>query len=437
MCIGIRKEDKYKYERRVALTPEYIALLKKEHKYDFIVQPSETRIFTDEEFKQAGAIVQDDISKCNVIFGIKETPVKFLQPRKTYVFFSHTIKGQAHNMPMLMKLMDLQCNLIDYERIIDEEGRRLIFFGKFAGYAGTINSLWALGLRLKSQGIITPFLKLQQTYKYTSLEEAKHSISTIGQEIIDKGLPKEISPLIIGITGYGNVSAGTQEILSFLPIKEIYPEELLKLHSKSKLPNNIIYKVVFKEKDLSIRKDGTDFNLQDYYKNPHLYRNNFRQYVPHLSVLLNCIYWTKDYPRIISKSFLNELYSKGEPKLKVIGDISCDVGGSIECTVKATEIGNPIFVYNPLDDEIKDGYEGNGILVMSVDILPSELPRESSEGFSSVLINFIKPIVEANYNVSFDKLALPNSVKNGMILHNGELTPNYKYLEKYLDLTQD
>jgi hypothetical protein len=33
--------------------------------------------------------------------GIKEVPVEYLIPAKKYLFFSHTHKGQTHNMPML------------------------------------------------------------------------------------------------------------------------------------------------------------------------------------------------------------------------------------------------------------------------------------------------------------------------------------------------
>ncbi|MDP4267255.1 MAG: bifunctional lysine ketoglutarate reductase /saccharopine dehydrogenase family protein [Bacteroidota bacterium] len=433
ICIGIRREDKYKFEKRVALTPEYIDYLKNKYGYDFIVQPSNNRIFKDEEFIKSGARIQDDLSECKVIFGVKEMPVKFFEEDKTYVFFSHTIKCQPYNMPMLMKMMDLKCNLIDYEKIVDEEGRRLIFFGKYAGYAGTINTLWSLGLRLNHKGIKTPFLKLKQTHNYNSLEEARKVMSELGQEIIEKGLPKELCPFVIGITGYGNVSCGAQDILNLLPTKEISPEELLELKGREDLPNNIIYRVIFKEKDISVRRDGKEFVLEDYYKNPSLFKNNFRQYVPQLSVLLNCMYWTKEYPRIISKAFLSEIFSNGEPKLQAIGDISCDVNGSVECTVEATEIENPIYVYNPSEEDVTYGYEGEGMLVMAVDILPSELPREASESFSKVLINFLKPIAEADYKVNFNDLQLPMSLKNGMILHKGELTPSYKYIENCLD----
>ena len=103
MKIGIRREDKSKWERRVALTPEHVALLKDKYGIQMVVQPSEIRIFSDDEYKNAGAIIQEDLSECPVIFGVKEMPSSFFLPGKTYVFFSHVIKGQLYNMKMLQR----------------------------------------------------------------------------------------------------------------------------------------------------------------------------------------------------------------------------------------------------------------------------------------------------------------------------------------------
>ena len=135
-------------------------------------------------------------------------------------------------MPMLKKMIENKCSLIDYECIVDENNKRLIFFGRFAGLAGMTNSLWAFGLRMKHLGIETPFLQLNQTHTYFSLEEVKKVIANIGNEITQKGLPKEILPLTIGITGYGNVSKGAQEILELLPTIEISPSDLLVLKNE-------------------------------------------------------------------------------------------------------------------------------------------------------------------------------------------------------------
>ncbi len=430
--IGIRHEDKYLMERRVAILPKHVKKLI-EDGLEIQVQTSPKRIFIDDEFAAAGAKIVNELNEAPVIFGIKEIPLDFFEGGKTYVFFSHVVKGQPYNMPMLKKMMEKKVNLIDYEKVEDEMGRRLIFFGMFAGLAGMINSLWSLGQRLMEYGYHTPFLKINQSHKYVSLEVAKQIISEVGQEIAENGLPKELTPLTIGFTGYGNVSNGAQEIAGLLPIKEISPQELLLLKDRKDIPNNVLYKVVFKEWDLSAPKeDGYEFDLQDYYDHPEKYKSVFGQYIPHLTVLMNCMYWDKRYPRIVTKDYLEKLFSKGRPGLTVIGDITCDQEGSIECTHKGTEIEDPVFVYNPFTREPTMGFKGDGILIMAVDILPSELPRESSVAFSNVLYKYIKAIAGADYNTSFEKIDIPNPIKKAMILHKGELTPNYKYIEQYL-----
>lgn len=432
--IGIRHEDKYAMERRAPLTPRHVEKLVKNKKLDIIVQHSDKRVFTEEEYLKAGAKMAKDLKKCSVIFGVKEMPVTFFEEDKTYIFFSHVIKGQSYNMPMLRKMMEMRCNLIDYEKIVDEQGKRLIFFGRYAGLAGMINTLWSLGLRLKEAGFKTPFTQIKQAHTYASLEDAKKAISAVGQEIAENGLPEELRPFTVAFTGYGNVSGGAQEIMGLLPVKEISPEKLLALKRRAHLPNNLIYKIVYKEKDLAEPIDPeAEFDLQDYYANPQNYRSTFDKYVPHLDMLVNCIYWDKRYPRLITKDYMEKLYSKGTPKLKVIGDISCDVNGSVEFTEKATEIEDPIFVYHPESRTYTMGHKGDGILIMAVDILPSELPRDSSDGFADVLTNFVKPIADCDFSEEFEDLDLPRPIKKGLILHKGKLTPEFEYLEEFVN----
>lgn len=431
--IGIRHETKYTSERRAPLTPKHVKWLVDHQKLDLVVQSSDKRIFTEEEYIKAGAKIAKDLKKCSVIFGVKEMPESFFEPEKTYIFFSHVIKGQSYNMPMLKRMMELNCNLIDYERIVDEQNKRLIFFGRYAGMAGMINTLWAFALRLKQYGYDSKLLKIKQAHLYHSLDEARADISAIGQLIAENGIPSELMPAVVGFTGYGNVSNGAQEILGLLPVKEITPEKLLTLKARKKLPNNIIYKVIFKEEHLSKPIDpNATFDLQDYYTNPQNYKSQFEQYIPHLTILMNCMYWNARYPRIVTKDYLEKLYTKGRPKLTVIGDISCDPDGAIECTHEGTLIEDPLFVYNPFTRKPTMGHEGEGMLVMAVDILPSELPRDSSNGFGDALLHFVKPITIADYNLPFEDLDLPRAIKKALILHKGKLTPDYEYLQEFL-----
>ena len=428
--IGIRYEDKYAMERRVALVPDHVRELIQKG-LQFEVEKSDKRVFKDHEYAAAGAELVDKIKKADVILGVKEMPIDIFEEHKTYIFFSHTIKGQPYNMPLLRRMIEKKVNLIDYERITDEKGRRLIFFGRFAGLAGMINSLWSLGQRWKEKGYETPFLHIQQTHHYDSLEEAKAAVQHVADEIKTKGLPDELLPIVVGITGYGHVSKGAQEILDILPVKEITPAELV--NESYKKDNALIYKVVFEEKHLSRPLEpGKAFVLQEYYDHPERFEGMFEQYIPHLTVLMNCMYWDDRYPRIVTKDYLEKLFSQGEPKLTVIGDVTCDPDGSVECTHKGTEIEDPVFVYNPFTRQPTMGFRGEGLLVMAVDILPSELPRESSQAFSDALAGFMPDIAKADFEVPFAELKLPLPVKNGMILHNGELTPHHQYMKEYL-----
>ena len=206
---GIRLEDKYELERRVPLVPEDVKKLTGSG-LKVIVQKCGKRIFKNEEYEAAGAVLADNMDDADVIFGVKEVTIPSFEDNKTYIFFSHIIKGQSYNMPMLRKMIEKKVNLIDYEKVADDNNRRLIFFGNFAGLAGMINSLWSAGLRYEHLGINTPFLKLKQARTYNSLSEAKEVLKDISNDIAENGLPEELCPFVVGFTGYGNVSKGAQ-----------------------------------------------------------------------------------------------------------------------------------------------------------------------------------------------------------------------------------
>ena len=431
-CIGIRREDKSRWERRTPLTPAAVHKLV-EQGVQVLLQPSPTRAYRDEEFLAAGAIVQEDLSACPVVFGVKEIPPAFFQAGGAYVFFAHVIKGQPHNMPMLRRMLELGCTLIDYERVTDEKGRRVIFFGRHAGLAGTIETLWALGKRLAWRGIETPFARLRHAWEYHDLAEARAAIEAIRGEIRRDGLPAAVTPLTIGVTGYGNVGKGAWEILDLLPIQVVEPWELAAITAGSNGSRHMVYGTTFREEHMVAPKDDLQpFDCQRYYECPDNFRPIFAEFLPHLTVMINGIYWDARYPRLVTRDGLRQLAEAGPLRLQVIGDISCDIEGSVEITVKATDPGQPVFVYDPLTGAVQDGYEGEGVVVMAVDILPSELPRDASESFSAALLEYVPAIASADYTVPVAELNLPPEIKRAVMAHRGELTPAYRYLQQYL-----
>jgi alpha-aminoadipic semialdehyde synthase len=264
------------------------------------------------------------------------------------------------------------------------------------------------------------------------LNELKHVMAEVAIQIREEGLPASLLPFICGFTGYGNVSNGAQEILDILPVTEIPPEGIFKVFENPS-PTKV-YKVVFKEKDMvEPRQPGSLFDLQDYYDRPEKYRSQFDVYLPCLTVLMNCIFWNPRYPRVVTRNSIRALsHSSGEQRLRVIGDISCDLEGSIEFNKKITDPDSPIYVYNAVDDIISDGYKGDGVVVMSIDNLPCELPRESSTEFSHVLKRFIPGFLSSDFSQEFFQCGLPLPLKKAVILYHGDLTSNYQYLSKYL-----
>ncbi len=433
--IGIRREDKNPWEKRVPLIPSHVREIMHNHPLEIWLQPSSIRIFPDREYLSEGARIEKDLSACSIILAIKEIPLHFFKEERVYMFFSHTIKGQAHNMPMLKRMIDLRCSLIDYEKIENEKGQRLLFFGKQAGQAGMIDTLWALGQRLNYEGMENPFSSLSQAFQYRSLVEAKEEMKRIGWTIHESGLDSSLVPLVCGFAGYGHVSQGAQEIFDLLPYQELEPSRIESFLKQKKYSSNRLYKVVFKEEHM-VRpiNPGIKFVLQDYYDHPQKYESKFESYLPYLTVLINCIFWTPRYPRFVKKKNLRQLYSQSfQPKLRVIGDISCDINGSMECTVRATTPDQPVFVYDPIEEKASDGVAGRGPVIMAIDNLPAEISLESSISFSHSLKPLIPPLAEADFSGDFSSCHLPEPIKKAVILYKGGFTPGFEYIREFIN----
>ena len=431
--IGIRREDKDQWEARVPLIPDDVARLTGSDSAELVLQPSAQRVFAADEYVRAGARLSEDLSGCDIVLAVKEIPHELFAPGRTYAFFSHTIKGQPYNMDMLRRLMELKCQLIDYERITDEGGRRLIFFSRFAGLAGAIDVLWALGRRLEWEGLApNPFAGLEQTHKYPALAAALSAVREVGARIARDGLPAPLLPFVIGITGYGNVSRGVQEVVDALGAVAVAPANLAGLFAGA-ADRRAVHKVVFAEHDMVARRDATaPFVLEEYFQQPELYESAFERRLPQMAVLLNCVFWDAPYPRLVTKAAVRRLYAAAPPLLRVIGDVSCDIEGSIELTVKETHIDDPVYVYDPESGGIADGVAGRGPVVLAVGNLPCELSRESSAAFSAALTPFVPALAGADFSVPYAQLALPPELHRALILHHGDFTPGYEYMRQFV-----
>lgn len=411
--LGIRREEKNRWERRAPLTPLHVEELVRDQGWSVLVQPSPLRIFPDADYRQAGAELSEDLSGCRVILGVKEVPPERLQADKPTLAFFHVIKGQPRGMPLLARALELRSTLIDYEPIVDRFGRRLIFFGRHAGYAGMIDALWALGRRLETRGLETPFAAIGQAHTYPSVDEAEEFLTSgVGRRIREQGLPAGLRPLVVGFTGGGNVSQGAQEILDRLPLVEIHPDDLPDLADKPGLSHRTLYKVVFRRR----------------------HRVRFARHLPYLTVLVNGIYWQPGHSRLVTREDLRRLWSgPGRPRLEVLADLSCDVDGSIEGTVRTTDPDRPVYVFDPETGETRDGVEGHGPVVLAVDNLPAEFPRDASEHFGDSLFPFLNGLLSADFDVPFEHLALPAAIQGAALTHRGELTPRYRDLGEAME----
>lgn len=429
----IRAEDKNQWERRTPLVPRDAAQIRHGTGAQVLVETSAKRCFSDSDYLDSGAQICQGMQDGDVILGVKEIPISKLLPEKVYLFFSHTVKGQAQNMPMLKRIMELRATLIDYERICDPRGRRLIFFGPLAGAAGAIDIFHLLGQYWDHHGLKTPFLECLQALDYSSLEEAKTHFQVVGRLISEGAIPSSLAPLVVGVLGYGQVSQGAQAVLESFPLERVTPEELPTLISRGDGRQDRLYLSVFKEEDLVRPLGSSKFVLEDYYKHPERYESKFAAYLPFISVLVNGIYWDSRYPRFVTWSDLKRLTGTGgQPRLAGIADITCDVGGSIECNVRTTDSGAPAYLCDPVGQNVVAGHRGDGILMLAVDNLPAELPLDSSDFFSTRLRDFVPALLDADYSEPLSESGLPPELRDAVIVYNGELTPGYRYLEDHL-----
>ncbi|RMG61676.1 MAG: hypothetical protein D6715_13185, partial [Calditrichaeota bacterium] len=251
------------------------------------------------------------------------------------------------------------------------------------------------------------------------------------------GLPEALVPFVCGFTGRGRVAQGAQAIYDLFPVVKIPAEELHDFLAGRKFSNGTLYKVVLNKPQLYRPRTGQaliqEFNWYEFQTYPERYEGQLEQYLPYLTMLINGIYWEPRFPRLVTREGIRRLFQQqSRPRLRVIGDITCDIEGSIEITLKATNMTNPVYVYNPFTGQIQDGWEGEGVVVMAVDKLPTELPREASEAFGKALLPFVPDLAAADFSAPLEALQLPPEFRRALIVHRGRLTPEFEYLRQHL-----
>ncbi|ORX56155.1 hypothetical protein DM01DRAFT_1320289 [Hesseltinella vesiculosa] len=434
--LGLRREDKSRWERRAPLTPDAIQRLIKETGTQVYVQPSTKRIFSDKEYKQAGAIITEDLTPADIILGIKEVPSSSLLNDKTYVFFSHTHKGNETNMPMLQSILDKKIQLLDYELMKDERGTRVVAFGDFAGKAGMIDTMHAMGNRFLGFGHSTPFMYMSMAHAYPSLAAAKLSVSQVGNLIEDNGTPSTFGPLVFAFTGDGNVTKGALDVFKELPHEFVSPEDLPKLVQDTNPNLNKVYATHLKAEDYIEKKSGQRMDsFDEYLHKPELFHSRFHDKIaPYVNTVVTGAYWDPRYPRLLTNeqlSRIQDMQSKGRilpGKMMMLGDIVCDIKGAFECLSHSTPIDDGFFYYDAISNKEHKNAEAPGIQVMGIDILPAELPRDSSQYFSEKLYPHLKEMIQPGKSSK----EWSSTLTGAMIADEGKLTSGHEGLNKFL-----
>ena len=402
--IGIVRESRND-ENRTPLVPEHIKKYKESNpNINFIIQPSNSRCFADEEYELCGAKINENLNECSIIFGVKEIDPNILINNRTYLFFSHTFKInkqqkniEKHKKDLLLSILNKKIKLIDYENIRGKNGTRCLGFGRFAGIVGCYNTL---NLLLKVLGKQS----LASAYKINDYERLVLNLKNLY-------FPKTK----ILVTGDGRVAKGVIELLNQTNIKAVSKKDFLEKKFDQPIFCNL------ETKDYVTNNSSTNFNLEHFINNPQDYSSSALQYLKETNILISAHYWDPSSPKIFENEDLKDLQN-----LKIVGDITCDINGSVPTTIRSTTIEEPNYWIERYN--LKEIDENNdGIAVMAVDNLPSELPRDSSTEFSEGIINEVLPFLLKEDD---------GRILNGTITTDGSFLEKYNYLNDYIRINE-
>lgn len=393
--IGLIREGKTPADNRVALTPAQCKwILKNTADIQIVAQSSPTRCFTDREYAMAGVEIQEDLSSCDILFGIKEVPIDQLIPGKTYLFFSHTKKKQPHNQKLLRAVIDKKITLIDYECLEHEDGQRIIGFGFFAGVVGAHNGMMAYGKR-------TGLYNLDRVYKQRSFRELIHTYFGL-----------RLPNVKIAVTGSGRVAHGILEIMNLMGIHEVEPEDYLRRRFSYPVYTQL------KGADLYRKKNTGGYSRTDFHEHPDNYECIFLPYTAQTDILMNGVYWDKNVPRLFEKeNVANENFI-----IQSIADITDDENGSVPINLGDQTIEDPVYGVDKISLQKTAPYLNTSIDVMAVGNLPNELPRDASRYFGEQLIKFVlEDLIKGGSSI----------ITRATMVSKGELTGEYEYLREY------
>ncbi|KAI0639249.1 saccharopine dehydrogenase [Trametes polyzona] len=331
--------EKKQFERRTAITPTTAKKLI-DAGFDIFVERDSQRIFKDEEYEAIGCKLVEHNSWPNAprdipIIGLKELPESDEPLPHTHIQFAHCYKKQAGWSKVLSRFHRGGGTLYDLEFLTDEQGRRVAAFGYHAGFAGAAAGALALASERRGE-------RLGQLEPY---ENETAMVESVKKELGGSG--KGLKVLVIG--ALGRCGSGAVDLFRKIGVEE---DDILKW-------------------DMAETAKGGPF-----------------QEILDVDIFVNCIYLSSQIPPFLTKE---QIAAAGKNRrLRVVVDVSCDT----------TNPYNPLPVYNinttfseptvPVDVDygtsFAPGDKPPSISVVSIDHLPTLLPREASEQFSAALL---------------------------------------------------
>ncbi|MGC9331434.1 MAG: NAD(P)-dependent oxidoreductase [Bacteroidales bacterium] len=399
--VGLIKETKTPPDRRVVLSPAQVMKTKEQFPHvEIIVQPSEIRCYKDEEYERLGISMQEDLSDCDILMGVKEVKIPTLIPGKKYLFFSHTHKKQEYNRPLLQALVKNKIQMIDHECLTDDHGVRLVAFGRWAGIVGAYNGLISWGKRSGDYDLI----------RAKDCFDMQQMIGQVEQAI----LPPHFKILI---TGGGRVAGGALETLEPLHLRKVSPDEFL-----NETFDEPVYCQIDADKYVELKEGGWK-SFPHFFEHPEQYKSKFKPYSKVADMWIACHFWDQNSPVFLKPAD----YREKDFNIKVIADISCDIAKPIPSTLRASTIAEPFYGYNPQTEQEGNAFDEQNVTVMAVDNLPGELPRDASEDFGNTLLERVFPYLFDTDNPDNDV------VMRASICKDGKLTKNFSYLQAFLE----
>jgi alanine dehydrogenase len=398
MKIALIKETKTPVDNRVALSPKQVAELNKRFpQHEIVVQASDIRAFSDDEYRAEGVRVVKNVEDCDVLFGIKEAKIESLIPNKHYFFFGHIAKMQEYNRPLLQAFMQKHITFCDYEYLVDENNIRVCAFGWWAGIVGVYYTLRGYGLKHK-------LYELPKPDRRFTLDQLLASLKSI-----------QLPQVKLMVTGAGRVSQGAQYVLDNIGAHKMTEEEYLATVKVDRL--SYCYADVDR---LVKRKDGGAFSWNDFTHNAKEYKSDFQRWSRKTDVLICAHFWGPEAPVYLSEEDLR----RKDMRIRMIGDVTCDIKGSIKSTVRPATHDDPYYDYNPMTEKDEPAFSSpDNISVMAVDTCPNALAMDTSEYFGKMLVQHVfEPLLKGEYS---------EVIQRSMILKNGELTSRFAYLKDF------